>query len=121
MKVENASIEKYTFHRIRRRGRWNMGKETKDGSFHSHKLVIDGETYSFIAQGWRQYIYKGDTCEFDWVENNGYKNIDRDTLKVYDKNGIRVWRGYSPEKLPEHCTEKMYYGVPHQYGEVYDT
>ena len=96
MRVENASIEKYITHRIYRPGRWNMGKETKDGSFQSHKLVIGGETYSFIAQGWKQYVYKSDTCEFDWAENNEYKNIDRDTLKVYNKFGERVYRGYNP-------------------------
>jgi hypothetical protein len=96
MKVENANIEEYITYRIYKPGRWNMGKNTKDSSFHSHKLYIDGEAYSFIAQGWRQYVYKGDTCEFDWSENNGYKNIDRDTLKVYNKHGERVFRGYSP-------------------------
>ena len=117
MKCEDAVVEKYTYHRVRKPGRWNMGKETKSGSFYSHKLVIGGEKYSFIAQGWRQYVYKGDTCEFHWVDNNGYKNIDRDTLKVYDKNGTRVWRGYSPKKLPEYQKESMYYGVPHVYDE----
>jgi hypothetical protein len=117
MKCENAVVEKYTYHRIRKPGRWNMGKETKHGSFYSHKLVIGGEKYSFIAQGWRQYVYKGDTCEFHWVDNNGYKNIDRDTLKVYDKGGTRVWRGYSPKNTPEHCMSTMYYGVPHIYDE----
>ena len=117
MKCENAVVEKYTYHRIRKPGRWNMGKETKRGSFYSHKLVIGGEKYSFIAQGWRQYVYKGDTCEFHWVDNNGYKNIDRDTLKVYDKGGTRVWRGYSPKNTPEHCMSTMYYGVPHIYDE----
>jgi hypothetical protein len=117
MKCEDAVVEKYTYHRIRKPGRWNMGKETKSGSFYSHKLVIGGEKYSFIAQGWRQYVYKGDTCDFKWHENKGYRNIDFSSLKVYDRQDTRVWRGWSPKKLPEHCSVTMYYGVPHQYDE----
>jgi hypothetical protein len=120
MKCENAVVEKYTYHRIYQPGRWNMGKESKHGSFYRHKLVIGGETYSFIAQGWRQYVYKGDVCEFEWRDNNAYKNIDFNTLKVYDKKRTRVWRGWSPKKLPEHCIETMYYGVPHQYKDKWD-
>ena len=75
---------------------WGGGKKIKTGSMFSHILKIDREWYSFIGYGWRQYVYKEDTCSFEYDEvvksidciKRTYKNIDLDTLEVYDKDGL---------------------------------
>jgi len=116
MKVENAKVLNYQSHRHYSRGRWNMGKDSKDGSFYRHVITtLDGKEYSFIAQGYRQYVYKEDTFSFEYEENGLYNNIDRESIVVYDKDGVRVWRGYAPENVPEFTKEKTKYTSSHLY------
>lgn len=60
---------------------------------HTHIITIDGERYSFIAFGSKQWIYKTDTVSFDYEVNNGYNNILSDSITTLDKNGKIVIRG----------------------------
>ena len=116
MKIENAKVLNYQLHRHYSSGRWNMGKDSKNGSFYKHVITtLDGNKYSFIAQGHRQYVYKEDTFSFEYEENGFYNNIDRESIVVHDKDGIRVWRGYAPENLPKVTKEKTKYTSSHYY------
>ena len=123
MKKENVKTEDYESAKIYRSGMWGGGKKIKAGSMFAHKLKIDKEWYSFIGYGWRQYVYKEDTCSFEYdvvVKGTGilkrtYKNIDLDTLEVFDKNGVRVWRGYDPSNTPNSQKKVEHRGSTHIY------
>jgi hypothetical protein len=60
---------------------------------HSHVLVIDGERYSFLAQGSQRWVFKGDTVSFEYVTNGPYRNIVKETLQTLDRYGNSVVRG----------------------------
>jgi hypothetical protein len=93
MRVERTAIDQYkTF--LAEPGRPpSRGGNTR--AWHSHVLFVDGERYSFLALGARKWIYASDVASFDWNwdEEKRYRNIDRDSIRVWDKDGNVVVRG----------------------------
>ena len=64
-------------------------------ALHSHVLTIGGKVYSFLASGGTKWVYKSDTVQFDWAwdPTKKYRNIAKETLIAWDKNGDKVVRG----------------------------
>nr|DAZ31452.1 MAG TPA: hypothetical protein [Caudoviricetes sp.] len=60
---------------------------------HTHIITIDGERFSFIAFDSKQWIFKTDTVNFEYENNNGYKNIIPQSIVTTDKDGKRIVRG----------------------------
>lgn len=90
-KIEGKKIgayEKYLKENSRPPSR---GGNTK--ALHSHVLEIDGEKYSFLALGSQQWVFKSDTVSFEYEVNDGYKNIDKETIVTIDRNGRPIVRG----------------------------
>lgn len=65
------------------------------GALHGHAVNIDGVWYSFLALGAQKWVFASDTVAFDWAwdPSQKYRNIVRDTIRVWDKNGSPVVRG----------------------------
>jgi hypothetical protein len=64
-------------------------------ALHIHLLTIDDTKYSFFAPGWTQWVHKTDRISFQWRfdQSGKYRNIDRLTIKVFDKEGKPTKRG----------------------------
>ncbi len=62
-------------------------------ALHSHVLEIEGETYSFLALGSQQWVFKSDTVSFEYEINDGYKKVLIQTLTTIDAIGKPVTRG----------------------------
>ena len=64
-------------------------------ALHGHALNIDGTWYSFLALGTQKWVFASDTVTFDWAWDSSqkYRNIVRETVRVWDKNGSPVVRG----------------------------
>lgn len=63
-------------------------------ALHSHRLTIDGVSYSFLALGKRKWVFEGDTVSFDFIVTpDGYRNILKHSLRAFDRNGKAVKRG----------------------------
>jgi len=95
-KVEGKRVEKYGTHLTEKSRPPSKGGNTR--AMHQHFLTIDGVTYSFWAMGARQWVFASDTVSFEWVQNNGYKNIVDGTLVTLDKSGKPVVRGLRGSK-----------------------
>ena len=91
MKIENAKVENYSAFWVEKYRPPSKGGNTK--AFHSHVLTIEGEKYSFLALGTKQWVYKSDTVSFEFEIKNKYKNIKKDTIETLDKEGNKVKRG----------------------------
>lgn len=90
-RTENAKIESYRTvlkepHRPPSRG-------GNTSALHAHYLSIDAETYSFLALGSRQWVYKSDTVCFEYEVVGPYKNIVKETIRTTDAEGREVVRG----------------------------
>ena len=76
--------------------RENSRPPSKGGNttaLHSHVLEVDGEKYSFLALGSRQWIFKSDTVSFEYEVKDGYKNVLPESIETIDQNGQPVTRG----------------------------
>ena len=91
LEVKNKKIQKYTNFLLEKNRPPSRGGNTE--ALHMHIITISGEKYSFKSLGTRQWVFKTDTVSFNFVENNGYKNIEKDTLVTIDKNLKKVIRG----------------------------
>ncbi len=91
MKIESAKIEDYQKYLNEKSRPPSKGGNTK--ALHAHVLTIDGEKYSFLALGSQQWVFKTDLVSFEYELNGQYKNIDKETLVTFDKNGKEVVRG----------------------------
>jgi thymidylate synthase len=110
MKVEKVKFEKYQAFSVEEYRRPGRGGNTT--ALHKHQMIIDGETYSFLALGTLQWVYKKDFVSFEWEwDNTGkYRNINKHTIRTWDSDGNETGpRGNSgwkptlrstPEKLP---------------------
>jgi hypothetical protein len=65
------------------------------GALHGHALNVDGIWYSFLALGAQKWVFASDTVTFDWAwdPSQKYRNIVRESIQVWDKNGSPVVRG----------------------------
>jgi len=91
MKIKNAKIENYSAFLRENSRPPSKGGNTK--ALHSHVLTIEGEKYSFLALGTKQWVYKSDTVSFEFEIKGQYKNIKEKTIVTMDKNGNTVMRG----------------------------
>lgn len=91
MKIEKAKIEDYRKYLREKSRPPSKGGNTK--ALHSHVLVIDGEEYSFLALGSEQWVFKIDLVSFEYELHGQYKNVKKETLVTFDKDGNRVVRG----------------------------
>lgn len=91
MKIEKAKIKDYQMYLKEKSRPPSNGGNTK--ALHSHVLVINGEKYSFLALGSKQWVFKTDLVSFEYELNGQYKNIKNETLVTVDKNGKEVVRG----------------------------
>ena len=89
--IENKKIEKYTKTLLEKYR--PPSRKGNTGALHMHILTIDGIKYSFKALGYKQWVFKSDKISFNYVDNNGYRNILIDSIKTIDKNGNIVIRG----------------------------
>lgn len=65
------------------------------GALHGHALNVGGIWYSFLALGAQKWAFASDTVTFDWAwdPSEKYRNIVRESIRVWDKNGSPVVRG----------------------------
>ena len=57
-------------------------------ALHSHRIVVDGRGYTFLARGSRKWAHKGDQVRFSYVVRDGrYRNILTDSFETVDKAG----------------------------------
>lgn len=64
-------------------------------ALHSHSLNIEGTWYGFLALGAQKWVFTADTVTFDWAwdTTSKYRNIIKDSIRVWDKNDVLVVRG----------------------------
>jgi hypothetical protein len=90
--IPGARIERYTTILREKSRPPSRGGNTK--ALHVHVLTIGGQTYSFLALGSQQWVYKTDTVSFDYeIKDGKYRNVVKETIRVLDKNGNPVTRG----------------------------
>lgn len=90
-KIANKKIESYSKYLKEKSRPPSRGGNTK--ALHAHHLVIDGDTYSFLALGSQQWVFKTDLVSFEYEIKGIYKNIIVNTLITVDKNGCEIVRG----------------------------
>ena len=91
LKVENQKIQKYSTALREQYRPPSRGGNT--GARHSHYLTINGETYSFLAFGSQQWVFKSDTVSFEYEIKGEYKNILSGTIRTVSASGQPVVRG----------------------------
>lgn len=91
--VERTAIDRYAA-TLREPSR-PPSKGGNTAALHGHAIKIAEHWYSFLALGAQKWVFASDTVAFDWAwETTGqYRNIARDSLEVWDKNGLPVVRG----------------------------
>jgi hypothetical protein len=99
MHIEKANFEEYKAFLNENSRPPSRGGNTR--AWHQHRITIAGEVYSFRALGTKQWVYKNDTVSFEWEwDTSGkYRNIKKETLQAWDKNGCMIIRGYRDSKL----------------------
>ena len=68
----------------------------------SHNINIAGMWYSFLALGAQKWVFAADTVAFDWAwdSTKTYRNIVKESVRTWDKNGhpvVRGNRGFKPK------------------------
>lgn len=91
MKIENKKISDYKLYLKENYRPPNKGGNTT--ALHSHVIEIEGESYSFLALGSQQWIFKNDKVSFSFKINAGYKNIITESIVTIDRKGQNVVRG----------------------------
>ena len=90
-KILNKKIQNYSVFLKEKSRPPSKGGNTK--ALHAHYVTIDDCTYSFLALGSQQWIYKSDIVSFEFEESGKYKNIVKETIITIDKNGKEIVRG----------------------------
>lgn len=90
-RIENARIENYRLALIEHHRPPSRGGNTS--ALHRHYIRINGETYSFLALGSQQWVFKSDRVSFDYEDIAVYKTILKATLRTIDTHGHHVVRG----------------------------
>lgn len=107
MKIENKKISDYKLYLQENYHPPSKGGNTS--ALHSHRIEIENETYSFLALGSQQWVFKTDGVSFSFEINSGYKNIITESLVTIDRKGqivVRGNRGYkqslrtAPTRMP---------------------
>ena len=64
-------------------------------AWHRHVLIIDGETYSFLAAWSGKFVYASETVSFDWEfdPTGRYRNVSVATIVAHTAKGEDVRRG----------------------------
>ena len=83
--VENQQITSYHLQLKEQSRPPSRGGNTN--ALHSHILAINGETYSFLALGSQQWVFKSDFVSFKYEVKHGYKNIIKDSIVTIDRSG----------------------------------
>lgn len=91
MKIENNKISDYKLYLKENSRPSSKGGNTS--ALHSHAIEIEGETYSFLALGSQQWVFKTDEVSFSFEINSGYKNIKTESIVTIDRKGQTVVRG----------------------------
>ncbi|ESX82671.1 MULTISPECIES: hypothetical protein [unclassified Mesorhizobium] len=99
MKVERAEVESYDVY-LKDKSRPPSRSGNKH-AWHSHVLVVAGETYSFLAPWSGKFVYKNEVVSFEWQwsENQKYRNIDRGTVIAWTPDGEHKLRGERGSKV----------------------
>lgn len=93
--VERQRVEEYTKRRV-------YGRYANRKVFSHSMLLEDGHTYSLLSPVERQWAYIGDCVSFSYYfkalkqpdsDEKIYRNIDDDSVKVFDQAGNRIVRG----------------------------
>lgn len=93
MRVEKTKVDDYKAFLKDKYRPPSKGGNTR--AWHQHVLTIKGEKYSFLALGARKWVFKDDlvSFEWDWDETRQYRNIDPDSVQVWNASGQEVVRG----------------------------
>jgi hypothetical protein len=91
MKIERKKISDYKLFLQEPSRPPSKGGNTN--ALHSHVIVIDGESYSFLSPGSQQWIFKTDSVSFEYEINGSYKNVVKNSIVTTDKSGKEVVRG----------------------------
>lgn len=64
-------------------------------ALHAHRVEIDGLWYSFLALGAQKWVFASDTVAFEWAwdSTQKYRNIVKDSIRTWDRQGAPVIRG----------------------------
>ena len=90
--INGANITKYETFLIEAYRPPSRGGNTK--ALHSHRMLIDGNWYSFFALGSKKFVFKTDTVRFEYVKTpEGYLNVKKPTIVTKDAKGKMVHRG----------------------------
>lgn len=90
-RIENAVVERYVTALREPYRPPSRGGNTR--ARHAHYLTIDNETFSFLAVGPQKWVFKHDRVSFDYELKGQYRNVLKETLRVFAANGIEVVRG----------------------------
>lgn len=92
-KIEQAQIEDYRTRLVEPSRPPSRGGNGR--AWHRHALKIAGDWYAFLGLGFRQWVYKSDTVNFewDWDETKRWRNIDPNSIFVRNRSGQPVKRG----------------------------
>lgn len=102
--LPRSSLEKYGIYLKDKSRPPSKGGNTK--AWHQHVISVAGVTYSFLALGAKKWAFSSDqiTFRWSWGSTERYRNIDSETLEVWDKAGnpvIRGIRGFKPWRTAE--------------------
>jgi hypothetical protein len=105
-RVQNAKIEDYAT--LLLEPSRSPSKGGNGSAWHSHRIKIDGQYYSWKGLGFRQWIYKTDMVSFEWdFDRTGkYRNVDPDSIQVNDAHGSVVVRGERGRKSWRTATQR---------------
>lgn len=106
-RVENAKFEFYGAYLKDKYRPPSRGGNTR--AWHQHIIKIDGQNYSWLGLGSKQWVYATDTVSFDWSydKSGEYRNVDPDSITVLDKDGKEVVRGERGTKKWRTATTRM--------------
>lgn len=94
MRIDKAQIARYSAYLRDQYRPPSRGGNTR--AWHAHYITISEETYSFLALGAKKWVYLSDTVSFDWEWDSPaqqYRNIDPNSIEVWDKDGVKTVRG----------------------------
>lgn len=81
------------YYKVDRFSKWKpSGRSIKSGTKTNHWVSFEGdeEIYKISAIGWRQHMYIGDKCNFEYKEIAGDKVILGRSVKLWKKNGEEI-------------------------------
>jgi hypothetical protein len=105
--IENARIAKYTVflqEPSRSPSRGGNGR-----AWHSHRITIGEDHYSWLGLGFRKWIHKSDTVSFAWEFDltGKYRNAIPESIRVIDRHGKRQTRGERGSKPWRTATQRL--------------